>query len=104
MLLAFVANTLARGFSAKIESFCRLPINFGRSSSTCTFPVRINGVNPTELEAKRRYGESSLTAALDAAAEVEGCGETSITSIDMREEVLETLLRLDSVSLKRCRN
>lgn len=93
---------LARGLVAKMDSFCRLSINFGRSSNTCTLPVRINGVNPTELEANRRYGESSFVAAT-AEDEVDGCGEAAIsdTSDNLR---LAVLLRLSSASFIRVRS
>lgn len=93
---------LARGLVAKMDSFCRLSINFGRSSNTCTLPVRINGVNPTELEANRRYGESSFVAPT-AEDEVDGCGEAAIsdTSDNLR---LAVLLRLSSASFMRVRS
>lgn len=83
--LSMGLTTLARGFVANIDSFCRFSIILGRSSSTCTLPVRINGVSPTELAANRRYGESSFDGSaslFNDADDVDGWGEAAIVSDD----------------------
>lgn len=83
--LSIGLTTLARGFVANIDSFCRFSIILGRSSSTCTLPVRINGVSPTELAANRRYGESSFDGSasrFNDADDVDGWGEAAIVSDD----------------------
>lgn len=79
-LLNVPCTSLYLGLSANMDNFWRLPISLGFSSSTFTLPALMRWVSPTEQDANRRYGESSLSAGM---AEFEdGCGDATTAGVD----------------------